>query len=58
MRDENLLRPVVEPGDQSIFVAADVEYRSLANLIGATEIGPQFRKVLPSCPASDGEPIR
>jgi hypothetical protein len=58
VQDENLLRPVVHSPDQPILIAINVKDGSAVNLIGASEIGAQFRKRLPHCLARDGEPGR
>ena len=58
LQDKQPLVPVVDPGNQAIFVAADMERRPAANLIGASKIGPEFGEVPPFCLPDDLEPVR
>ena len=57
-QDEDPLGPEIDPRDQPILVATDVEDRSASDLVCAPKIGAKFREVPPRRLPRNVEPVR
>src|ERR1035438_89128 len=57
VQDEDLLRSVVHPRDQTVLVSGDVKHRTAPHLVRAAEVLAQLGEVLPLRLAADADPV-